>query len=136
MDNSKISSSHLAFWQLHSRRGQQQSLSPLTVFFFFFLKSLSLSLSCLSLRFSFLFFSFGFPFGLRRLESSVGLLGLHFWTKIFFFFFLHVGWPVGLERPKSSFFLKINLLKFIYLFIFYRWAGRLGYNFRGGSSYL
>ena len=85
--NSKISSSHLAFWQLHSRRGQQQSLSPLTVFFFFFLKSLSLSLSCLSLRFSFLFFSFGFPFGLRRLESSVGLLGLHFWTKIFFFFF-------------------------------------------------
>ena len=105
-------------------------------FFFFFLKSLSLSLSCLSLRFSFLFFSFGFPFGLRRLESSVGLLGLHFWTKIFFFFFLHVGWPVGLERPKSSFFLKINLLKFIYLFIFYRWAGRLGYNFRGGSSYL
>ena len=111
-----------------SRRGQQQDfkLSPrvlaasLTAWavakslashcFFFFLKSLSLSLSCLSLRFSFLFFSFGFPFGLRRLESSVRLLGLHFWTKIFFFFFLHVGWPVGLERPKSSFFFSFFFL--------------------------
>ena len=50
---------------------------------------------------------FFFLFGLRRLESSVGLLGLHFWTKPFFLFFLHVGWPTGLQflrGPKSFFF--------------------------------
>ena len=41
--SSKISSSYLAFWQLYSRSGQRQSLSPLTVFFF--LKSLSLCLA-------------------------------------------------------------------------------------------
>ena len=39
MGSSKISSSHLAFWQLHSRRGQRrslshsESLSPLTLSF-------------------------------------------------------------------------------------------------------
>ena len=41
--------------------------------------------SRLSLFFS--FFSFVFPFGLRRLESSVKLLGLHFWTKTFFYYY-------------------------------------------------
>ena len=113
--SSKISSSHLTFWQLHSQRGQRQSLSPLTVFFFFFWKaSHSLCLAS-ALGFPFgrvipsrvSFFPFVFPFGLQRLESSVRLLG-------FFFFFL-----------------KINLLIFIYLFIFYKWASWLGYNFRG-----
>ena len=83
----------------------------LPFFFFFWKASHSLCLaSALGFPFPFgvSFFPFVFPFGLRRLESSVRLLG-------FFFFF----------------FFKINLIRFIYLFIFYKWVSRLGYNFRG-----
>ena len=82
---------------------------------FLLVSHLSLSLSCL-LVFLF-FFSFVFLFGV------FGLLGLHFWTYLFFLD-LHVGWLAGLNGsqfwrgPKlqskggpSLLFLKINLLK-------------------------
>ena len=114
--SSKISSSHPAFWQLHSRRGQQQSLSPLTVFFFFFWKaSHSLCLAS-ALGFPFgrvipsrvSFFPFVFPFGLRRLESSVRLLGFFFFWKLtyldlfIYLFFTSglAGWVTILEELK------------------------------------
>ena len=79
--SSKISSSHLAFWQLHSRRGQRKSL---------WVSRFSLCLFFSALGFLF-FFSFVFPFGLW--------LGLHFWSKLFIyllFLFLTCGWPGGL----------------------------------------
>ena len=115
--SSKISSSHLTFWQLHSRRGQRQSLSPLTVFFFFVFWKASHSL-CLASALGFpfgrvipsgvSFFPFVFPFGLRRLESSVRLLGFFFWKltylDFFFFFFFFAsglaGWVTILEELK------------------------------------
>ena len=82
---------------------------------FLLVSHLSLSLSCL-LVFLF-FFSFVFLFGV------FGLLGLHFWTYLFFLD-LHVGWLAGLmvhnfgggpsykvKGGQVFFFLKINLLK-------------------------
>ena len=64
-----------------------------------------------------------------RLEDSFHL-GLLFFLS---FFRLDFGdWSLLLGCwVFFFFFLKINLLRFIYLFIFYKWASRLGYNFRG-----
>ena len=91
-----------------------KSLASHCLFFFFFWKASHSLCLALALGFPFgrvipfgvSFFPFVFPFGLRILESLLGC-----W--VFFFFFL-----------------KINLLRFIYLFIYYKWASRLGYNFR------
>ena len=78
-------SSHIAFWRLHSRFGQRQSLSQS-------LASHSLSF-LLALRFSFLFFFLLF----FCLETGVFGAGFTFLNLRFFFFFLFLVFTCGLD---------------------------------------
>ena len=115
-------------------------LKKLHLSFFFFWKATHSLFLALALGFLFFFFSFVFLFGLRRLESSVELLGLHFWTKPFFFFFFTcglAGWVTISEGAQVFFFffLKINLLKIYFLFFIFLHVGWLvGLQFQRGPK--